>query len=155
MAEPEVPAVDVVRIMREIRESIQKKRARGVYTPEELESLAEVRFRSYAEAAEVDPRLLERLLGPSHDWNIAPDYLVRSHREGAGARLIVLAKKLARPIVRLYTDHLVLRQAQVNQYFLHLLHDSIRESVRLQAEVQALRRRLEELEAQRGGPPKE
>lgn len=151
MSDPQEPAVDVVRIMKEIRESIQSKRAQGVYTPEELESLTEVRLRAYAEAAELDPKLLERLLGPSHEWNVSPDYLIRTHRPGPGPRLVVAIKKLVRPIVRLYTDHIVLRQAQVNQYFLHLLHDAIADAVRLQAEVQALRRRVEQLESERGG----
>ena len=145
------PAVDVVRIMREIRESIQKKRAEGVYTPEELDSLAEVRLRAYAEAAEVDPKLLERFLHPSHDWNIAPDYLIRTHRPGLAAQAVVQLKKVVRPLARLYTDHIVLRQAQVNQYLLHLLHESIRDAVRLQAETQALRRRVEALEAKQRG----
>src|SRR3954470_15431886 len=134
--------VDVVAIMREIRESIQKKRAQGVYTDDEVESQADVRFRSWAERAELDPALLARLLGPSHDWNIAPDYLIRTHRPGTGARLVVAAKKAVRPLARLYTDHIVKRQAQLNQYFYHLLHASIRENVRLQVEMQQLRARI-------------
>ncbi len=53
-----------------------------------------------------------------------------------------MAKKLVRPFVRLYTDHLLNRQAQINLYFAHLLHDNIRETARLQVELQALRHRL-------------
>lgn len=149
MAEPE-PAVDVVRIMKEIRQSIQDKRARGIYTDEEVEALAAVRLRAYAEGARIDDQLLERLLGESHDWNIHTDYLIRTTRTGLSARLLVLAKKAVRPFVRLYTDHLLNRQAQINLYLAHLLHDNIRETARLQLELQAVKHRLETLE--RGGP---
>ena len=150
MAEPHgTPAVDVVAIMKEIRQSIQDKRARGIYTDEEVEALAAVRLRAYAEGARIDDKLLERLLGESHDWNIHTDYLIRTTRTGLSARLLILAKKMVRPFVRLYTDHLLNRQAQINLYFAHLLHDTIRETSLLQLENQALRARLEQLE---GGP---
>jgi hypothetical protein len=142
--------LDVVRIMKEIREAIQDKRARGIYTDEEVESLAALRLRAFAEEARIDDKLLERLLGESHEWNIHTDYLIRTTRTGLSAKALVLAKKLVRPFVRLYTDHLLNRQAQLNLYFAHLLHNNIRETARLQLEVQALRHRLQELEG--GGP---
>ena len=63
------------------------------------------------------------------------------------------AKKAVRPFVRLYTDHLLNRQAQINLYLAHLLHDNIRETARLQLELQALKARLETLE--RGGPARD
>jgi len=150
MAEPHASPVDVVAIMKEIRESIQKKRSEGVYTDEEVESLAGLRLRAFAEEAKIDDKLLERLLGESHDWNIHTDYLIRTTRTGLAARLLILAKKAVRPFVRLYTDHLLNRQAQINLYLAHLLHDNIRETARLQLELQAVKHRLETLE--RGGP---
>jgi hypothetical protein len=151
MAEADRPAVDVVAIMKEIRQSIQDKRARGIYTDEEVEALAGVRLRAYAEGARIDDKLAERLLGESHDWNIHTDYLIRTTRTGLSARLLVLAKRIVRPFVRLYTDHLLNRQAQINLYVVHLLHDNIRETARLSLELQAVRHRLERLEG--GEPP--
>jgi hypothetical protein len=145
--------VDVVAIMKEIRETIQRKRAEGQYTDEEVESLAALRLRAFAEEARIDGKLLERLLGPSHDWNISTDYLIRTTRTGLAARLLIQAKKLVRPFVRLYTDHILNRQAQLNLYFAHLLHDSIREGARLQLEVQALRHRVEQIEHRVAGRP--
>jgi pyruvate kinase len=156
MAEPSGAPVDVVAIMKEIRESIQKKRAQGVYTDEEVESLAALRLRAFAEEAKIDDKLLERLLGPSHDWNVSADYLIRTTRTGLGARALILAKKIVRPFIRLYTDHVLNRQAQLNLYFAHLLHNSIREGARLQLEMQGLRHRVQELERElvlrRGDP---
>src|SRR5262250_1575345 len=90
-------ATDVVRIMKEIRESIQRKRAQGIYTDEEVESLTSLRLRAYGEEAKIDGKLLERLLGATHDWNIATDYLIRTQRTGLGAATLIMAKKLVRP----------------------------------------------------------
>jgi hypothetical protein len=117
-----------------------------------VESLTALRLRTFGEEARIDDRLLERLLGPSHDWNIASDYLVRTTRTGLSARLLILAKKAVRPFVRLYTDHLLNRQAQINLYLAHLLHNNVRETARLQVELQALRHRLRRLEEERPRP---
>jgi hypothetical protein len=150
---PEGPPVDVVRIMKEIRESIQKKREQGLYTDEEVDSLAAMRLRAFGEEARIDGKLLERLLGPTHDWNISADYLIRTTRPGLAGRALIFTKKLVRPFVRLYTDHVLNRQAQINLYFAHLLHNNIRETARLQVELQGLRHRCEALERGREAPP--
>ena len=58
----------------------------------------------------------------------------------------MLVKKLVRPFVRLYTDHVLSRQAQINLYMVHLCHNLVRELVRLQLDHAALRNRCERLE---------
>jgi hypothetical protein len=151
MADPEAaPAVDVVQIMREIRQAIQTKRAQGIYTDEEVAHLTALRLRSSGAEAEIDETLLRGLLAESHAWNIATGYAIRTTRTGPFARVLILAKTVVRPFVRLYTDHVLNRQAQLNLYFAHVLHDSIKETARLQVEVQALRHRVKVLEG--GGP---
>jgi len=135
------PSFNVVEIMSSIREQNRQKRERGILTEEELDEMARTRLRDFAQTAHLDPRLLDRFLDPGHDWNIATDYLIRTHRKGFFARLTVLAKRIVRPVVRLYTDHLLDRQTQINQYFCHLLYDAIREIVRLQVQVTALESR--------------
>jgi len=47
--------------------------------------------------------------------------------------------------VRLYTDHPLSRQAQINLYLHYLGHNLVRELVRLQVEHAALRNRLDAL----------
>jgi len=141
--------VDVVQIMKEIRESIQRKRMQGIYTDEEIEDLSVVKLRSFADESGVDPELLERMLAPNHNWNFSTDYTIRSHRKGAPARLIILVKRMIRPVVRLYTDHILNRQAQLNLYFAHLLHNSIREITRLQIELISTRSRLDVIEREK------
>jgi len=140
---------NVVEIMSEIREQNRQKRERGILTEEELDGLARERLRAFAQTAHIDPRLLDRFLDPGHDWNIATDYIIRTHRQGPAARLSLVGKRLVRPLVRLYTDHLLNRQTQINQYFCEVLHHSVREMVRLEAQVAALRKRCEELESKR------
>lgn len=139
--------IDVGRIMDGICAENRLRRERGLFTDEELEQLAQERYRRFAAKAHIDPRLLERFLGPGHDWNIATDYLIRTHRRGLVPRLSLLVKRLVRPVVRLYTDHVLDRQAQINQYFFHELHHAIREIVRLEARLQGLERRCAELQS--------
>lgn len=133
-----------------IREENRRRRERGLFTREELDAVARERLRSFAAKAHIDPRLLERFLGPGHDWNIASDYLIRTHRRGLVARLSLVAKRLVRPVVRLYTDHVLDRQTQINQYFFHVLVSSVREHARLEGQVAGLQRRIAELEARAG-----
>ncbi len=146
---PDARTVDVVAIMKEIRESIQKKREQGIYTEEEVDALTDLRLRTLGDEVLIDPRLVEGLRGPGRRWNIASDYEIRTTRTGAAGWLLVTVKKLIRPLVRLYTDHVVNRQAQLNLYLAHLLHANIRETARLQVEIQELRHRCRALEAER------
>jgi len=153
--DPEREPPDVARIMGAIREQNRLGRERGLLTEEELDEVAHKRIRRLAEKAYIDPMLLERFLGPGHDWNIASGYLIRSHRGGFSARLSVLAKRVVRPVVRLYTDHLLDRQTQINQYFCHLVHAATRENARLEKRLLGLEARCarleEELRAARAG----
>src|SRR4029078_2638490 len=81
---------NVVEIMSEIREQNRQKRERGILTEEELDGLARERLRAFAQTAHVDPRLLDRFLDPGHDWNIATDYIIRTHRRGTPGPLRLL-----------------------------------------------------------------
>ncbi len=105
-----------------------------------------LKLQAFADEAEIDPELLARLMAPNHNWNISVDYRIETHRSGYGARAVVLVKKLVRPFVRLYTDHILNRQAQINLYMVHLCHNLVRELVRLQLDHVALRNRCERLE---------
>ena len=149
MAEAPDPAVDVVRIMREIRESIQRKREQGIYTEEEVDALTDLRLRTFGEEVLIDPQLVLGLRGTGQGWNIDSGYIIETRRSGPAAWALIAVKKAVRPLVRLYTDHIVNRQAQLNLYLAHLLHSNIRETARLQVEIQALRHRCRALEAER------
>ena len=141
--------VDVAAIMAGIREKIRGRRDLGLYTDEEVEELTALRLQAFADDAGIDPDLLSRLMAENHNWNISTDYRIETHRGGFKGRLVVVLKKLLRPWVRLYTDHPLSRQAQINLYLHYLTHNLVRELVRLQIEHTALRNRFDEL----AGPP--
>ena len=138
--------IDVADVMARIRERIRGQRESGQYTDDEVGELHALKLQAFADEAEVDPELLGRLMAADHNWNISTDYRIESHREGLEGRLVVFLKKLARPVIRLYTDHPLSRQAQINQYLLHLAHHLARDLVRLQLENTSLKNRCEALE---------
>jgi hypothetical protein len=146
--------VDVAAIMARIREKIRGRRDRGLYTDEEVEELSTLRLQAFADDAGIDLELLSRLMAPNHNWNISTDYRIETHRAGPTARLVVLLKKMVRPWIRLYTDHLIGRQAQINLYLHYLCHNLVRELVRLQIEHTALRNRFDQLEGD-AAPPRD
>jgi hypothetical protein len=143
--------VDVAEVMSRLREKIRGRRDLGLYTDEEVEELTALKLQAFADDAGIDPELLARLMAPNHNWNISTDYRIETHRRGLGARLVVQLKKLVRPWVRLYTDHPLSRQAQINLYLHYLGHNLVRELVRLQVEHAALRNRLDALLKERAG----
>ncbi len=149
-AEAAPDAVDVAAIMAEIRATIALRRRQGLRTPDEIEGLLEQRRRSYGELSQIDPGLLKQILEPSHDWNVAVDYPLRTRRSGLVGSALVLVKRLVRPIVRLYTDHVLKRQAQLNLYLMYFLKDATEQIVHLELEVARLRQRVEDLSRGQG-----
>jgi hypothetical protein len=138
--------IDVSEIMEKIRERISRKRKEGIYTEEAIAEITEAKIMQFAEEAEIDSVLLEKLRSTDHSWNVNPSYVITTHRKGLKAVIIVLIKKMVRPFVRLYTDHIVGRQAQINQYFAHLIHNLVRELTRHHIDNNALKAKLERLE---------
>jgi hypothetical protein len=141
--------VDVAEIMSRIREKIRGRRDLGLYTDEEVEELTALKLQAFADDAGIDAELLARLMAPNHNWNISTDYRIETHRAGLGARMVVHLKKLVRPWVRLYTDHPLSRQAQINLYLHYLGTNLVRELVRLQVETAALRNRVDALQKEK------
>ncbi len=146
--------VDVSKVMARIREKIRGRRDLGLYTEDEVDELTALKLQAFADEAGIDPELLARLMADNQNWNISPDYRIETHRKGRAAQLVVLLKKLVRPWIRLYTDHPLSRQAQINVYLHYLCHNLVRELVRLQVETAALRNRLAEIEKEKAGGPR-
>jgi hypothetical protein len=141
--------VDVAAVMNRIREKIRGRRDLGLYTDEEVDELTALKLQAFADDAGIDPELLARLMADNHNWNISTDYRIETHRQGLGARAIVKLKQFVRPWVRLYTDHPLSRQAQINLYLHYLGHNLVREIVRLQVEVAALRNQVAALQKEK------
>jgi hypothetical protein len=148
--DPVLPAegrVDVGLVMRAVRDAVRRRREDQ---PTPAETAVAERMADLADESGVDPDLLSHLLTADGRWNVSPDYRAVTHRRGLEARAVLFFKSLVRPLVRLYTDPIVVRQAEVNRYLL--------QSVRfLLIEVTRLERALAELEARstgKGDPPR-
>jgi len=141
--------IDVAEIMERIRERIAEKRKSGVYTEEGIAELTDAKIMEFAEEADIDSVLLERLRSPDHSWNISSSYVITTHRTGPKAKMIVMLKKLVRPFIRLYTDQIIGRQAQINQYFAHIIHNIVRETTRSQIRQDAMQARVDRLEREK------
>jgi hypothetical protein len=143
---------DVARMVEDVRKDIEGRRARGEFTPEDIEALFEQRLRAYIAEARIDPKLGDRLRHESHDWNIDTGYWIRSERPGVSGSAIRFAKRAVRPFVRLYTDHILNRQAQINLVVWHFLLDSVKRTLLLELEVRKLQH---EIDALKRGPQPE
>jgi len=138
-------APDVTAIVDSVRKEIEARRARGEFTPEDIEALFRERVRAYVADARIDPKLGERLQHESHDWNIDTGYWIRTTRTGVAGTAVRWAKYAVRPFVRLYTDHILNRQAQINLVLWHFLLDSVRRTMLLELEVRKLQHQIDEL----------
>jgi hypothetical protein len=139
------PPVDVTAVVASIRDEIARRRAAGDLTLEDVERLLERRLKDSILKAGIDPSLAVRLLHESHDWNTNTGYVIRTRRTGVAAAVVRAAKVAVRPFVRLYTDHILNRQSQINQAVWHVLLDSVERSVTLEMEVRRLRREVDDL----------
>jgi hypothetical protein len=117
--------VDVTRVMATLRDPS---------SPEEVDDRARSRLQAYAEEAAIDPEFLDALRSRKGGWNLLPDYPLVTHRPGPEGWLVLLLKRLLRPVIRPYTDTLFRRQAQINLYLLRLLEAMARDLVRLEDE---------------------
>lgn len=143
--------VDVSRLVSQLRDQIARRRAAGDLTAEDIEWLIGERLTSSIAKARIDQSLAARLLHESHDWNTDTGYQIRTQRRGLAAALIGAGKALVRPFVRLYTDHILNRQSQLNLAIWHVLLDSVERSVALEIEIRKVQKQLKDLQ-DRGRP---
>jgi hypothetical protein len=144
--DPRATAADVIRIGEEIQHAIERHRAQGLETPEDVERTAAARVEARLRALTIDRRLPALFMGGTDDWNVDVGYDITSHRKGPGIQLVMAIKRLVRPIVRLYTDHVFKRQAQINLALYHLARHAALDQARLEAELDLLRARVNRLE---------
>ena len=107
----------------------------------------EKRLKRSIAKARIDDSLAARLLHPSHDWNTDVGYEIRTTRTGLFGTVVRLAKTAVRPFVRLYTDHILNRQSQLNLALWHVLIDSVERSTALEMEIRKLQKEVRDLKA--------
>jgi hypothetical protein len=136
---PHEGRVSVARVMDAVREAVRRRREDPSTSAEA--AVAE-RLAALADEPGIDPDLLPHLLSADGLWNVSPDYRAETHRKGIEARAVLLLKGLLRPLVRLYTDPIVVRQAQVNLYLLRTVRALLIEVTRLERRTADLETRL-------------
>ncbi len=139
------PPIDVAKVVDEIREEIRNRRAEGDLTTEDIEWLLERRLKASIAKALIDESLAARLLLESHDWNTDTGYEIRTTRKGFFGALIRAAKFVVRPFVRLYTDHILNRQSQINLAMWHVLLDAVEHGTALEMEILKLQKEVQGL----------
>ena len=129
MADPFAPndgRVDVTEVMEALRERIRRRTEAA-----SLDEAVARKLRALADSDRLDPQLLEIFLLGDGRWNVSPDYPIVTHRSGLAARAAVVVKRLLHPLVRMYTDPIVVQQALINQYHRHVIETLIEEMIRM------------------------
>ncbi len=138
-------AVDVARLMEEVRERVRAKRESGFYSEEEVRRIAQMELEVTEVAAGFHTEVEDHLAALNDAWDVLQDPVITSHRPGVG-RGLVEAKRLLWRLARPYTVLLLQRPLRFNTALLHLLNAfvlPVRD--RLQEGIAGLTRRLEEL----------
>lgn len=144
--------IDVRKIMSEIRERIAEKK-RGLYTDEEIREIAERKLEAVLETRQFNPDFLKDFKTKSEVWNYTfnPETIYKTSRGGVGGFLGPI-RNLLKPIQKLFWNPTPMiaalsRQSDLNLYTVQMLHNLTLELTRLNLEVQELRARLQQSDA--------
>ena len=139
-------AVDVARLMEEIRERVHQRRVTGFYSEDEVQRIAQMEL----EVTEVVPsfqgEIEEHLAVLNDSWDTTGDPVITSHRGKGVGSLIVGGKRLLRRLTEPYIGLVLARQVEFNSVLLRLLNASVlpvRDQLR--DRLVALQRKTEEL----------
>jgi len=137
--------INVAEIMKEIRRRISEKKG-SVYTEEEIRDLAEMKLKSMIGSTDVESGLIGVLHQNADEWNISQEALYASH-PGFYGRLIRKCRALTHPVLKLFAnpDHVIYKQARLNQNLTHIVHNLVLELTRLHLEHNELRQRFDSL----------
>jgi len=138
--------VDLQRLLAEVHRRVAERQD-GLYTDEELRFIAERPLEGVLSGRELRADLVDEFRARDAQWNFSfePDTLYRSSR-GAAGRLLEAARRLLRPVQKLFWNPnpmiaALSRQSDLNRFYVHLLHNLVLELSRLNLEAQELRSR--------------
>ncbi len=143
--------VDVEAIMRGIRERIDEKR-KGLYSDDEIREIADHRLDAVLDAHEFNPDFIKDFRSQEARWNFifGKDTVYESSRGTVGTILQTI-RGVLKPVQKLFWNPnpmiaALSRQSDLNDYYVHLLHNLALEVTKLNLEVQELRNRSLELQ---------
>jgi hypothetical protein len=142
--------VDVEAIMANIRRKIEEKR-KGVYTEEEVREIAEMKLDAVLDANEFNSDFVSAFRARDEKWNYQfdPESIYRSSHAGGGG-IIRALRRLLNPVLKLFFNpnpiiSALSRQADLNRYYVLLLHNMAQELTRSNLELANLKARLRTL----------
>jgi hypothetical protein len=142
--------VDVEAIMGNIRRKIDEKR-KGLYTEEEVREIAEMKLDAVLEASEFNSDFVAAFRARDEKWNyrFGPETIYASSHAGGGG-FIRAARRLLHPVLKLFFNpnpiiSALSRQADLNRYYVLLLHNMAQELTRANLELTNLKARLRTL----------
>ncbi len=142
--------VDVEAIMANIRRKIDEKR-KGLYTEDEVREIAEMKLDAVLEASEFNSDFVAAFRARDEKWNYRfnPETIYASSHAGGGG-LIRAARRFLNPVLKLFFNPNPLisalsRQADLNRYYVLLLHNLAQELTRANLELTNLKARLRTL----------
>ncbi len=144
MSEPfEIRAdgVDVQAIMEEIRRTVERKRAEGVYDDDRIARAERMNFQELKD----EDSFFDFYMSSLHHVHLVDinDFPIRTHR-GIFGKPIVLLKKTIWKLLRFYTYRMFSQQNQINGQVINALDGLNRKLNRRTAEIEARIARLEE-----------
>jgi hypothetical protein len=142
--------IDVEAIMANIRRKIEEKR-KGVYTEEEVREIAEMKLDAVLDANEFNSDFVSAFRARDEKWNYQfdPETIYRSSHAGGGG-LIRALRSFLNPVLKLFFNpnpiiSALSRQADLNRYYVLLLHNMAQELTRSNLELTNLKARLRTL----------
>lgn len=143
--------LDVADLVSQIRERARRGSGASADSPDVVEERARARVRAAVDLDDQRPYELQRALHLEGAWNVTPQDLVESKRRGS-ASLVAAVRRLARPAIKVFANlELPLyKQFKINLGVADALNELLCRTAELEARVDGMARRIEELEARRG-----
>jgi hypothetical protein len=142
--------IDVEAIMANIRRKIDEKR-KGLYTEDEVQEIAEMKLDAVLDSNEFNSDFVAAFRSRDEKWNYSfnPETIYQSSHAGGGG-LIRLARRLLHPVLKLFFNpnpiiSALSRQADLNRYYVLLLHNMAQELTRANLELTNMKARLRTL----------
>jgi hypothetical protein len=144
--EVKADGVDLFQLLADVHRRVAE-RQQGLYSDEELRYIAERPLEGVLTGQELRADLVEEFRARDSSWNFsfAPDTLYRSSH-GVAGRALESLRRLLRPVQKLFWNpspmiSALSRQADLNRFYVQLLHNLVLETSRLNLEAQELRSR--------------
>ena len=141
--------VDVEAVMANIRKKIEEKR-KGLYTEAEVREIAEMKLDAVLDASQFNSDFVAAFRARDEAWNYSfgPETIYASSRGSGG--FIRTIRGLLNPVLKLFLNpnpviDALSRQADLNRYYVLLLHNMSLELTRVNLELTTLKSQLRTL----------